>query len=218
MHAGDENIARRLGRKNINAFLSQDYLAVIGNAGGCTAMLKVAYPSLLEKNPVDRARAAAFSAKVRDINEFVAEHADVCAANRVEARVAYVESCHLRNVLRSSEPIRELMNSIPGLRLAPLSSEHCCGSAGIYNITQAETADRILDLKLQDIVRCQADVVVVNNTGCHLQMLRGVSKSGLNCRVMHSVELLSAAFSDEKPDANRLSPSAARATPSEDRV
>lgn len=199
LHLGEVEAARDLARRNIDAFLNfhQEYQAVICNAGGCGVALKE-YPHLLADDPVYAARAREFSAQVKDINEFLAGDRLAPPQGRVEARATYADSCHLRHGQKVVRQPRELLREIPGLTLVELSQpDQCCGSAGVYNIAQAEAAERVLDAKMADIAATGADLIVTSNTGCHMQLIAGVRRAGLKARVMHVVEVLDMAYRAE---------------------
>jgi glycolate oxidase iron-sulfur subunit len=212
IHSGDLKTARWLARQNVDAFQENDCLAVITNAGGCAATLAEEYSRLLEDDPGYRWKARRFSAKIKEIHQFVTELGTFSPSRPFDAVVAYSDSCHLRNVLRVTEPPRDLLRRIPGVRLAPLKGDYCCGSAGIYNLVQPETADRLLALKIRSIAESNADVVAVGNTGCHLQILRGVREAGLKCRVLHSVEILNLACGGVAPGFDSKADQAAGTT------
>lgn len=196
-HAGDEELARALARQNIDALLASEVDIIISNAGGCGASLKD-YPHLLRDDRDYQTRVAAFVAKVRDVSEFLAQHAVEPPRAALPARATYVDSCHLRNAQKVIRQPRELLRSIPGLELVELRQpERCCGSAGVYNLTHPELADPILDAKLADIRATGAELVVVANTGCHMQILAGVRRAGLQARVLHVVEVLDEAYARE---------------------
>jgi len=204
-HSRDPEKALELAKRNIDAFLARDYVAVICNAGGCCAMLKDEYPRLFDRDSHYQARSRAFSAKVRDIHDFAVEQGFE-PSESVELTVTYAESCHLRNVLRVTVPPRELLRKTPGLRYVPLRGDHCCGSAGIYNLVHPEMADELLRLKVKSIAESGADVVAVSNTGCHLHLQRGIRNAGLKCQVMHTAEILSIACHPEaRPPADSAS-------------
>jgi glycolate oxidase iron-sulfur subunit len=196
-HSGEEELARELARQNIDALLAADVDVIISNAGGCGATLKE-YPHLLRDDADYRARVAAFVAKVRDISEFLAEHTVEPPRAALPARATYVDSCHLRNAQKVVRQPRELLRAIPGFELVELRQpERCCGSAGVYNLTHPDMADPILDAKLADIRDTGAELVVVSNTGCHMQILSGVRRAGLTARVLHVVEVLDEAYTRE---------------------
>ncbi|GAB4532290.1 MAG: heterodisulfide reductase-related iron-sulfur binding cluster [Anaerolineae bacterium] len=205
LHVGDENLARELARRNIDAFLAGDYQAVVVNAGGCGATLKE-YAHLLADDPVYADRARRFVALVRDANEFVAAHLHNPPQGRLEARVTYSDSCHLRHAQKVVQPPRQLLRAIPGLELVELRApDRCCGSAGVYNILQNETAEQILQAKMADITAAlgldggnppddRPRIIVASNTGCHMQLIHGARAAGLDVPVRHIMDLLDAAY------------------------
>ena len=197
LHVGEVQLAQTLARQNIAAFAATDYTAIINNAGGCGASLKEV-GHLLRDDPQAAAQADAFSKRVQDISEFLAANLHVAPRGPINARVVYADSCHLRHAQRVVHQPRELLRRIPGVELVELSRpDLCCGSAGTYNILHAETAQQILDLKLDDIRAARPDLLVTTNTGCHMQYLHGVKQAGLKLPVLHLVELLDRAYECE---------------------
>ena len=153
---------------------------------------------MLDGDSVYAEKAKQFAAKLKDINEFLAEHLNVPPKGTVKARATYADSCHLRNAQKVIKPPRDLLKAIPGVEFVELKQpDRCCGSAGVYNIVQVDTANAILDAKMADIASTGADTVVVSNAGCHLQLIAGVRKAGLKARVVHLVELLDRSYATE---------------------
>jgi len=199
LHIGEEALARDLARKNIDAFLAGEYVAIINNAGGCGATLKDEYEDLFRDDPIYAEKARIFGKRIKDISEFLLENLREQPAGVVKVRAIYSDSCHLRHAQRVIKQPRALLKLIPGLELVELRQpDRCCGSAGVYNIVHAETADQVLDTKMADIAATGAEVIVTTNTGCHMQLIAGVRKAGLRARVMHVVELLDLAYGDGK--------------------
>jgi glycolate oxidase iron-sulfur subunit len=196
LHSGDTDFARDLARRNIDAFTSGDFVAILNNAGGCGASLK-GYDHLLDDDPIYAERARAFVANVKDISEFLADHLHNPPTGYVQARITYVDSCHLRHGQKVSRQPRELLRAIPGIQLVELSQpDMCCGSAGIYNLVQPAMANQVLDNKLADVRAANAGIIVTANTGCYMQMVYGVKRAGLNATVMHVVELLERSYAN----------------------
>ncbi len=194
LHVGEGALARDLARQNVDAFGDRDYIAIINNAGGCGATLKE-YAHLLADDPAYAAKALTFVAKLQDVNEFLAAHLHKPPTGKVAKRVTYVDSCHLRHGQKVIKQPRQLLKAIPGLTLVELQQpDRCCGSAGVYNITQAETANQVLDAKMADVASTGAEIIVTTNTGCHMQMIYGVRKAGLPAEVVHLVELLDRSY------------------------
>jgi len=193
LHVGEERLAQGLARKNIDAFEKFD--VVINNAGGCGATLKDEYAGLFHDDPVYQEKAGQLKAKVRDISEFLFDHLHVPPTGEVKVKATYSDSCHLRHAQKVIKPPRELLKKIPGLELVELKlPDRCCGSAGVYNIVYSETADAILDTKMADIAATGAELIVASNTGCHMQLVAGVRRAGLEARVMHVAEVLDLSY------------------------
>jgi glycolate oxidase iron-sulfur subunit len=197
LHLGEEELFLDLARKNIDAFLADEVVAIVNNAGGCGSTLKE-YDHLLKNDPVYAEKASQFSSKVKDINEFLMDNLYSPPKGTINARVTYSDSCHLRHVQKVINQPRDLLRQVPGIELIELKKpDRCCGSAGVYNITQADTANAILDEKMADIASTGAEIIVTTNTGCHLQLINGVRRAGMNTRVVHLVELLDQSYQAE---------------------
>jgi glycolate oxidase iron-sulfur subunit len=195
VHAGIRDVARELAKKNIQAFPTDEFDAVITNAAGCGSVLKE-YPLLFEEEERDYLEPArAFSAKVRDVTEFLAgiELNKDFAVTR--ARATYQDSCHLGHAQKIRGAPRKLLAAVPGLEFVELKeSEICCGSAGIYNVVHNDLAEKILASKMRRIDETKADLILTANPGCLLQLRAGVSRAGGERRVLHVVELLDEAY------------------------
>jgi glycolate oxidase iron-sulfur subunit len=207
VHAGDLDRARAHARQTIAAFerleASAPVEAIIVNAAGCGVALKE-YGHLLREDPAFAERAAAFSAKVQDITEFLGELEQRgllnLAMRPLNLKVTYQEPCHLAHAQHVSDQPRRLLRLIPGLELVEMrESALCCGSAGIYNITQPEMSRRLLKRKMGHALATGADVIVSANPGCILQLQAGVrAAEGPSVRVAHIVDLLDEAYQYSK--------------------
>lgn len=205
LHQGKEAAARRLGRRNIEAFERSGADFVVNSAGGCGAMLRQ-YADLFADDSAWAERARVFSAGVRDISEFLVETGGPAAAPApVQAlpvatlpeRIAVQDSCHLSHVQGVKSPLRRLLGPIAGGGLVELRRpDQCCGSAGVYNIEQPLLSMSILDKKMEDVAETGATVVATANPGCTLQMRLGVVRAGLQgrVRVEHVADLAWAAL------------------------
>jgi glycolate oxidase iron-sulfur subunit len=192
-HAGVRDAARDLARKNLVAFASNDFDAIITNAAGCGSTLKE-YDHLFSPGEPEYPQAAAFGGKVKDVTEFLAALGLTVPLRPLKPlflRVTYQDSCHLLHGQKVRNPPRELLRLIPGLELVELPhSDICCGSAGLYNVTQTETSLALLDDKMKNIATVKPEVIVTANPGCLLQLRAGVRRQKGKQEVMHVVELL----------------------------
>ena len=194
-HNGEWNLAVDLARKNIQQFPPEQFDAIISNAGGCGSHLKH-YAKLLADDPAWHARAELWDRKVKDIHEWLVEIGLQPPPNHAPPLVVtYHESCHLAHGQKITAQPRQVLRAIPNLTLVELpESNWCCGSAGIYNIVQPETANQLLERKLRHIRSTGASVVAMANSGCLLQLINGVRQAGLPVRVAHPITLLAEAY------------------------
>jgi glycolate oxidase iron-sulfur subunit len=205
VHAGMRDLARELALKNIRAFESGDFDAIITNAAGCGSVLKE-YSQLFEHEQREHYEAAQkFSAKVQDVTEFLASIDFNRDLGVIKARITYQDPCHLGHAQRVRSAPRRLMAAIPELDFAELKeADVCCGSAGIYNVAHSEMAGRLLTSKMQRVDETRADWIVTANPGCLLQLRAGVATSTRpKRRVIHVVELLDEAYTAFNVGARR---------------
>ena len=195
-HNGEWELAQELARRNIDQFPPESFDAIISNAGGCGSHLKH-YARLLSDDVRYVERARLWDAKVKDIHEWLGFTGikSPPAAGAPQQVVTYHESCHLCHGQKVSAQPRSLLRAIPGVRLVELpEASWCCGSAGIYNLTQPEMAGQLLQRKVDHIVTTRAQVVATGNPGCLLQLINGCRDRGLELRVAHPVTLLAEAY------------------------
>ena len=153
------------------------------------------YGHALRDDPAWADRAAAFSAKVRDVTEFLAAVEPAAGRRPVELKVAYHDACHLAHAQGVREEPRGLLRAIPGLELRePEGWEICCGSAGVYNLLQPEAAAELGRRKAEKLLATGARAVVAANPGCALQIAAHAAELGEELTVYHPVELLDASI------------------------
>jgi glycolate dehydrogenase iron-sulfur subunit len=189
-HAGLRDTAKDMARKNIAAFPAGKLDGIIINAAGCGAMLKE-YPVLIDG-------AGEFSSKVKDITEFlVSTRIFERLKKPLARRVGYDDPCHLIHGQGIKLEPRKLLKAIPGIQLIEVEgADQCCGSAGIYNITQNELSMEILNRKMEKIQKANIEVLATGNPGCMFQFRYGAKKFGMNLEVVHPVELLARSLGD----------------------
>jgi len=141
-----------------------------------------------------------FAAKVKDINEFLDELGLIPPTGRIETVATYHDACHLGHAQGIMDAPRRLLAAIPGLELCELpESSMCCGSAGTYNLNEAEMSDRLARRKLQNILATGARIVLASNAGCLLQIQREVRQNKLPLLVMHPMDLLDMSYRGKQP-------------------
>jgi glycolate oxidase iron-sulfur subunit len=193
-HNGDLETARTLARRNIDAFLAGAPDAIVVNSAGCAAAMKE-YGDLLADDAAYSDRARQVSALVRDVHEYLVGLPFAPPTETLDLTVTYQDSCHLAHAQRIKDAPRQVLNAIPGLRLAEMETpDRCCGAAGVYSLTQPEMSLRLLEEKMLDAGSTGADVIATANPGCLSQLEAGVRRSGGSARVRHVIELLDRAY------------------------
>jgi glycolate oxidase iron-sulfur subunit len=195
IHDGDMQGGRELARRNIAAFEGLGVDAIIVNAAGCGSTLKE-YHAMLQDDPLWHERAAVFSQQVKDIQEFLVERGfDSSRLAPLPVRVTYQEPCHLAHAQRITSAPRQVLRAIPALELREMQeSALCCGSAGIYNITQPDMALRLGQRKVRHALATGAEVIATANPGCAVQLMGELQRQGSTVEVRSVVELLDAAY------------------------
>lgn len=201
LHNGDPEGARRLARRLIDAFLDTGADYVVVNAAGCGSAMKE-YGHLFAADPTYAEKATRFAAKVRDVTEILVETGFRPPAGRVPSRVTYQDACHLAHAQRIREAPRRLLRSIPGLELVEMEApDRCCGSAGVYNLTQPAMSRRLLEEKMDDLLATGCEVIATANPGCIIQLQLGAKLRNAPQPVQHVVELLDRAYEAEADSA-----------------
>ncbi|MEU3273897.1 heterodisulfide reductase-related iron-sulfur binding cluster [Saccharomonospora sp. NPDC006951] len=191
LHAGRAEHATARAKDTIATFEKLPVDDIVVNVAGCGSSMKE-YGALLADDPEWAQRAAAFSAKVKDISEVLAELSPVAERHPITAKVAYHDACHLGHAQGVRQAPRQVLRTIPGIDLVDLpEAELCCGSAGIYNMVQPEPAAELGERKAGNIRAVKPDLLVTANPGCLLQIRRYL---GDEVPMLHPVQLLAASI------------------------
>jgi glycolate oxidase iron-sulfur subunit len=189
-HGGDHAGAVDLAKQTIDAFERAGVDAVIVNTSGCGAHMK-GYGAMLAQDPAWAERARRLAATVRDVSEFLALEPLRGPLCPVPLTVTYHDPCHVVHGQKIREAPRRLLAQVPALRVVKLpEADWCCGSAGIYNLTEPEMAGRLLARKVEHVIGTKAEAVVTANPGCILQIQQGLRERGRDVAVLHLVEVL----------------------------
>jgi len=191
MHAGREHESLGFARELIERFSREPVDFILINAAGCGSHLKD-YARLFPGDP----RAQQFAAKVRDINEFLAALPPRAPRRPLSLRIAMHDACHLAHAQRIKAQPRALLGAIPGVTLLEVpESEQCCGSAGIYNLVQPQSAEEVGQRKVENVLSTKADLLASANPGCTLQIQKILRERGKHLPAAHPIEILDASIS-----------------------
>ncbi|MEV6904090.1 heterodisulfide reductase-related iron-sulfur binding cluster [Amycolatopsis sp. NPDC051372] len=196
VHAGREEDGLTRAKATIEMFERYDLDVVVANVAGCGSTLKE-YGDLLADVPEYAERARTFASRVRDINELIADLPARATRHPMKTKVAYHDACHLANAQGIRRQPRELLRSIPELSVHDIAeAELCCGSAGIYNLVEPETAEELGRRKAKHLADVEPDVVATANAGCLLQIRRFLDQG---VPVVHPIQLLDASIREADP-------------------
>jgi glycolate oxidase iron-sulfur subunit len=196
-HQGEGDEARQMARDTIAAFERDPvgYDAIIVNSAGCGSFMKD-YGHLLQDDPAWAERAARFSARVKDVSEYLHALGPRPMTRSLDGlRITYHDACHLAHGQKVTSAPRALLKSIPGATFVELAeSELCCGSAGIYNFLQPDMARQLQQRKIANIRATEAQVVATGNPGCLAWIKSGMPAGVSAPEIVHPVELLDRAY------------------------
>ncbi len=196
VHAGHEEGAKSRVRALIDAFypILDTLDAIVVNSAGCGSTMKE-YNDFIKGEPAYAEKANAFSAKVKDVSEFLESIEMVPPRNPLNAVVSYHDACHLAHGQGIRLQPRKLLQQIPGVTWVELDeADTCCGSAGTYNLTQPEMARRLLDRKMENIEATGAEIIATGNPGCLAWIQQGAQERNLPLRIVHPIQLLDEAY------------------------
>ena len=201
VHAGRLEEGKAFARALVDAF--DDVELVVVNASGCGSHLKELGWLLQEE------RAEAFASKVRDVGELLAETPPRASRHPLPVRVALQDPCHVRHAQRLPLAFRPSLGRIPALEVVePAEQELCCGSAGIYNVTQPDAARELGDRKAAHVLATGSGAYASANPGCLVQVSQALRRAGQPLPALHPIELVDASI--RNVGAGRLLASARR--------
>lgn len=192
-HQGQEAQAQALAKQMIDSFADTDVDAIIINAAGCGHTLKE-YGHILADDSEYRLKAQEFASKVKDVQEFLSNinlTAKLHPLTSEKLNIVYQDACHLLHGQKISLQPRQLLRTIPGVRLnEPIDASLCCGSAGIYNMLQPQVADELGIQKVTNLLNTGADLIASANPGCSLQIQKHLDAQTSSIPLFHPIELL----------------------------
>ena len=202
-HQGQEAQAQALARQMIDSFEDLELDAIIINAAGCGHTLKE-YGHILRDDSEYRAQAQAFSNRVKDVQEFLSSIELTTPLHPLASEkltIVYQDACHLIHGQKISLQPRQLLRQIPGIQLRePVDASLCCGSAGIYNLLQPDTADELGSQKADNLINTGASLIASPNPGCSLQIQKHLELKDYKVKILHPIELLDYSIQGKKID------------------
>jgi glycolate oxidase iron-sulfur subunit len=208
-HSGRTAEAASFARKVIATFEAASVDVIVVNSAGCGSAMKEyerLFAHLAEDSPGDAEavswarRAAALSARVKDLSEFLDDLGPVAPRHPLPVKAAYHDACHLGHAQKITAQPRSLLRGIPELELVELpDAGTCCGSAGVYNLLQPEAAAELGARKADAVLATSAALVISANPGCTLQISSELASRGLSLATAHTAEILDASIRGVNP-------------------
>ena len=202
LHTGRAAEATAFARRTIEVFEAAGVDAIVVNSAGCGSAMKEyerLFGHLAETGQAEggawASRAAALSAHVKDLAEFLAELGTAAPRHPVPVTAAYHDACHLGHAQRITRQPRDLLREIPGLELVELrDAGTCCGSAGVYNLLQPDAARALGARKADSVLASGASLVISANPGCTLQISAELAERGQHISTAHTAEVIDASI------------------------
>jgi len=191
--SGDVENGLNLLKMNLEAFSPYPLDAVVTACATCGTALKESYKVLVEGESQEwKERVGAFSAKVRDISEFLT---DKIKLNRTEQeslwKVTYHDPCHLSRGQNVSLQPRAVMKSLAGVDFVEMrDAQWCCGGGGSFSFYNYDLSKQISQRKVEAIRASGASVVVTGCPGCMLQLKDQLGQKGSPVEVKHLIQLV----------------------------
>lgn len=189
-HAGWRAEAITLARRWIEIF--EPYEVIVSPSPTCVAVIRHAYPSLLDSDPEWQRRAEAVAARTYELTEYLVDVAQLAyLPARFDGKVTYQPACQGLRVLHTDQQARALLAEVAGVKVIPLpDAESCCGFGGVFSVQMPAISAAMAERKAKAIEGTGADVVVTGEAGCWMQLHAILSRRGSACRAVHLAELL----------------------------
>jgi glycolate oxidase iron-sulfur subunit len=187
---GDRTGAEELAGHNSEVLAALGADAVVTACASCGLTFKREYPKLL--------RPGAKVPAVLDIHEFLAREFSEVRFAPIKKSVTVHDPCHLGRGQGLSEVVRDLLRRVPGLTLVEMNNaDRCCGFGGVMRVTHRALSDGIAEEKVKSIIATGASVVATGCPGCRMQIANALRLAEADVAVLHPVQVLEIAMSDE---------------------
>ena len=198
LNSGDKNGARRLALETINTLDGYQYVVV--PSGSCAATVVHHYAELFEEGSLNRQRAEDLGARTYELTQFLTRFGSDMTFDREAGSqsVTYHDSCSGLRELKIKEQPRQLLSCMDGVTLVEMKdSEACCGFGGAFCVKYPEISGQIVSEKCRDVEATGAEVLLLGDVGCLLNIEGRLSRLDKPIKVRHIAEFLSGFAEDE---------------------
>jgi glycolate oxidase iron-sulfur subunit len=192
--SGDLEIARMMAEENLKVLNNYEVDAIVVTCGSCGLALKEHYPEIFQGNPEMEKMALQVAQKIKDISEIIVNLDYTKGMSKVTQSVTYHDPCHLKNGLNNTKEPRQILTSIPGLKLLESRRSRCCGSGGSFSLKHYDLSNKITNRCVEELVATGAETIATGCLACRMQLEDAISQKGINIKVRHTVELLDMSY------------------------
>jgi L-lactate dehydrogenase complex protein LldE len=189
-NSGHRKDAARLAKRFIRIF--EDDENIVCPAGSCVYMVKKHYPDLFRDEPEWLGKAESIGKRVYELSEFIVARLGITETKAAfEGRVAYHESCHLLRGLGVTGYAKNLISSLQGTQVVPLTgADSCCGFGGEFSNNYPEISEALVRDKVGNFIASGADVLLLSEPGCLLNIRGYLNRHHPDKNAMHIANLL----------------------------
>jgi L-lactate dehydrogenase complex protein LldE len=192
-NSGFQNQGRDLARRWLRAFGAGDPDAyIVAPSGSCVDFVKHHYAELFPEDRREHEQAKELAARTYEFSQFVV---NVLKVTNIGAAfphsVTFHAPCHALRGLGVRDEPKQLLRAVKGLELVPLNEEEtCCGFGGVFSVVYPEVSKAMMEAKVANVQASGAEVVVISEPGCLMNVGGGLHKVGSPIRAMHLIEIL----------------------------
>jgi len=196
-NSGFHGEGREMARKWIDVFADTEGF-IVAPSGSCVEFVKHRYPRMFDEGTREHERAFQVASRVMEFSQFLVNVLKVTDVGAVfPRRVACHYPCHLTRGLGVREEPDQLLRAVKGLQWIPLNeADTCCGFGGIFSVIYPEVSKAMMEAKLRNVEACGAEVIVVSEPGCLINIRGGLKKMNSQVKAMHLIEVLAARGAD----------------------
>jgi len=184
---------KRIALKNIRRLEHGHFEAILTDDSSCTAHFKD-YPEFFQDEPIIFEKAHTMSQKVREFSSFLIQFGILDLLKKTKwsgEPVAYHDPCKAQYGQKITQPPRQILSAIPGLKLVPVAeADQCCGGGGTYCFIHPELSQGVLSAKIKNIAASGCQVVVTSAASCLSQIEFGLREKHLPIKAMHFSEFI----------------------------
>jgi glycolate oxidase iron-sulfur subunit len=181
---GDIDAAKRLAGKNLDVLASPEFDVIVTDCSSCASFLKK-YPELFAGD-ARHEKSVGIASRLRDVIELIVSSDGLGPASHAPVVATYHDPCHASRGQKIVNEPRDILKNIPGIEYRELpEADWCCGGAGSYALEHYELSQSVLDRKMENLKKTEADLLVTSCPACMIQLSYGIRRHGLKTKVCH---------------------------------